>query len=225
MLRLAQEVYAAEMEAKPAAQPSAAAGASAKGEAGAGAAEATYTLAVEKLLQARAELEVRRPGARNAASASVRSRQPSRAADAGYHRAPGDQRARLHRRSAAPQVRALRGCACRAAQRARRADTDASCRTAAPKWRLSSQTWPCARSSSIQRWALRVRGTRSRLRGRETASADRGCVGDASPRVCVAARVRGALAPLLCRVGGAATHCAAASSSGGRRKRASKLPL
>ena len=55
MLRLAQAVYDAEVEAKPATQPSAAA--AAPGEAGAEA-EASYTTAVESLLKARAELEV-----------------------------------------------------------------------------------------------------------------------------------------------------------------------
>ena len=70
MLRLAEAVYAAEMEAKPAAQPSAAA-AAAPGEAGAEAAEASYTLAVEKLLHARAELEVRGPAARSAAASAT----------------------------------------------------------------------------------------------------------------------------------------------------------
>jgi hypothetical protein len=56
VLRLAQVVYAAEIEAKPAAQPSAAA--AAPGEA-APEADASHALAVESLLKARAELEVR----------------------------------------------------------------------------------------------------------------------------------------------------------------------
>jgi hypothetical protein len=57
VLRLAQVVYAAEIEAKPAAQPSAAA-AAAPGEA-APEADASHATAVESLLKARAELEVR----------------------------------------------------------------------------------------------------------------------------------------------------------------------
>lgn len=68
--RLAQVVYAAEVEAKPAAAPSAAAAAAPAGEGGAEAAEASHAFAVDSLLKARAELEVRaqleppaRPGA------------------------------------------------------------------------------------------------------------------------------------------------------------------
>ena len=58
MLQLAQAVYAAEVEAKPVAQPAGPA-AAAPGDAAAEPADASYKLAVESLLTARAELEVR----------------------------------------------------------------------------------------------------------------------------------------------------------------------
>ena len=71
MLQLAQAVYAAEVEGKPAAQPAGPAAASAPGDAAAEPAEASYKLAVESLLTARAELEVR--SAQRAAPPGARS--------------------------------------------------------------------------------------------------------------------------------------------------------